>query len=127
MQKWIHHTVVGYVALLILIRMFAMPLACVDYAWNLDYIASSLCENKARPEMQCNGQCHLKKQLAKTADTTETPAQKNSSKTMTVDFFQEVKKFSFSAAVSISTFYPAISGSFCLPGYKGNIFHPPIA
>lgn len=32
---------------------------------NQAYIAQELCENKARPQMHCNGRCHLKKQLAK--------------------------------------------------------------
>lgn len=32
---------------------------------NQAYIAKELCENKAKPQMHCNGRCHLKKQLAK--------------------------------------------------------------
>lgn len=32
---------------------------------NQAYIARELCENKAKPQMHCNGRCHLKKQLAK--------------------------------------------------------------
>lgn len=30
---------------------------------NRDYAARVLCENKARPEMHCNGKCQLSKQL----------------------------------------------------------------
>jgi hypothetical protein len=30
---------------------------------NRDYIAKVLCENRARPEMHCNGQCYLAKKL----------------------------------------------------------------
>ena len=35
----------------------------VDYAWDAsDYAAH--CENTARPELQCNGKCHLMKEMA---------------------------------------------------------------
>lgn len=37
----------------------------VNYVANYDYIATVLCENKDKPELQCNGQCYLMKQLAK--------------------------------------------------------------
>ena len=39
----------------------------VDYLVNYDYIVETLCENKDRPEMNCNGKCHLSKELAKEA------------------------------------------------------------
>lgn len=37
----------------------------VNYVTNYDYIATVLCENKDKPELKCNGQCYLMKQLAK--------------------------------------------------------------
>lgn len=39
----------------------------VEYIVNYDYIVNVLCENKDKPEMQCNGKCHLTKELAKEA------------------------------------------------------------
>lgn len=39
----------------------------MEYWLNRDYIAQVLCVNKSRPEMQCHGKCHLKKQLEKDA------------------------------------------------------------
>lgn len=35
----------------------------VEYVINQDYIAEFLCMNKDKPELQCNGKCHLVKQL----------------------------------------------------------------
>lgn len=32
---------------------------------NQEYISKNLCENKDKPVMQCNGKCHLKKELEK--------------------------------------------------------------
>lgn len=39
----------------------------INYAFNKDYIATTLCENKDKPMMHCNGKCHLEKELKKTA------------------------------------------------------------
>ncbi|WP_203256028.1 hypothetical protein [Hyunsoonleella ulvae] len=37
----------------------------VEYIINQDYIAEFLCINKDKPEIQCNGKCHLVKQIEK--------------------------------------------------------------
>jgi len=37
----------------------------VGYLINKDYIAANLCENKDKPEMNCEGKCQLTVQLAK--------------------------------------------------------------
>lgn len=42
----------------------------VEYAINQDYIAEFLCINKEKPEMQCNGKCHLYKELEKQQEET---------------------------------------------------------
>lgn len=33
------------------------------YQLNIDYIIETYCVNKEEPELQCNGKCHLAKQL----------------------------------------------------------------
>lgn len=54
-------------SLLIGMSLLAQPvgktLAVASFLSNQDYIAANLCENRARPEMHCNGKCHLRKQL----------------------------------------------------------------
>ena len=40
-------------------------LPVLSYFVNYEYIANELCENQDKPEMECNGKCHLKKELAK--------------------------------------------------------------
>lgn len=37
----------------------------LEYIINQDYIAEFLCINKDKPELQCNGKCHLVKQIEK--------------------------------------------------------------
>ncbi len=43
----------------------------LDYYKNKDYIASTLCINKDKPQKKCEGKCHLNKQLAKTQEKGE--------------------------------------------------------
>jgi hypothetical protein len=50
-------------------RFVSKPIFPVmDYAINYDYISKVLCINKDKPELKCNGKCHLMKELAKTED-----------------------------------------------------------
>jgi hypothetical protein len=37
----------------------------LDYALHYNYIKTVLCVNKDKPEMHCNGQCHLKQMIKK--------------------------------------------------------------
>lgn len=46
-------------------KLVAMVYIQVDFIVNQQEITAKLCENKAKPKLQCNGKCHLKKQLAK--------------------------------------------------------------
>lgn len=53
--------------------MLAMlkPIApIVEYVINQDYIAEFLCINQDKPEMQCNGKCHLYKEVKKQQEET---------------------------------------------------------
>ncbi|OCA79529.1 hypothetical protein BBH99_18635 [Chryseobacterium contaminans] len=52
-----------------------MPLA--EYAVNYNYIVNTLCVNKSKPELHCNGKCYLSKEVAKTnVDAESTPFNK---------------------------------------------------
>jgi hypothetical protein len=43
----------------------------VEYILNKAYIAQTLCENKEKPELQCEGKCHLAKEITKANDAGE--------------------------------------------------------
>ncbi len=54
---------------IIALLFFLKPLFPVlEYALNYEYISKVLCENKDKPEMKCNGKCHLMKEMAKAAE-----------------------------------------------------------
>lgn len=44
------------------IQTFETALISLNFTINQDYFAS-ICTNKDKPEMECNGKCHLKKQI----------------------------------------------------------------
>ena len=48
--------------------VFKSLLPVVEYVVNYEYISKVLCVNKAKPELQCNGKCHLMKELAKASE-----------------------------------------------------------
>jgi len=40
----------------------------ICYHLNKDFISSTFCENKNKPELQCDGKCYMKKQLKATEE-----------------------------------------------------------
>lgn len=55
-----------FFSILIVFTIALRPvLPVVNYVVNYDYIAEKLCENKAKPELMCNGKCYLSKELSK--------------------------------------------------------------
>lgn len=51
--------------------VFRPLIPMVEYAVNYKYIVNTLCVNKSKPEIHCNGKCYLSKELAKTNNDTE--------------------------------------------------------
>ncbi|MEM0997325.1 MAG: hypothetical protein AAGN35_09615 [Bacteroidota bacterium] len=45
----------------------------LSYRYNYAYIATVLCINRDKPEMRCNGACHLKKMVKETQKSAQHP------------------------------------------------------
>lgn len=57
------------IIIIVILAIFLKPiLPVVDYVINYEYISKVLCENKAKPQLKCNGKCHLMKELAKASE-----------------------------------------------------------
>lgn len=75
----------------------------IDYVVNYHYIATVLCVNKAKPQMHCNGKCHLMKEMAKESES-EKPI---SSDKKSVAFEYEILFFQrIEPILPIQGFYP---------------------
>ena len=46
-------------------HQFTAVFILIDYELNKDWVTLKYCENKDKPEMNCQGKCHLIKQLQK--------------------------------------------------------------
>lgn len=117
-----------FVIILTLIMTFKPVLPLVDYAVNYDYISEVLCINKDKPELKCNGKCHLQNELAKASDdSSEQNNQENNLKISQVEF-SSLHVFSISiSAISepLESNIPLFNNNYSyLPSYS--IFHPPL-
>ena len=110
--------------------MFLKPvLPVLEYIVNYDYIVSELCENKSKPELHCNGKCHLEKELAKASasDATNSSEKKTSFQQTEIVFCQELefmdfRQIYFPNTTLISNNY----SNFYFHLNNGYVFHPPI-
>ncbi len=116
--------------ILIALTLFLKPVfPVVDYIVNYDYITKVLCENKAKPELKCNGKCHLMKEMASQSEK-ENPLQNNkkvATSESEVLFFQEIATLQFSQVFIHNTLINLDHYSnqyFHLN--SSNVFHPPI-
>ena len=115
--------------LILSLLVFIKPVVPVfEYVINYEYIAKVLCINKDKPEMQCNGKCHLMQELAKTSEKELplTPTKKHVVTETEVLFYQELESFAFDCFFNESTlhitsnyvnFYQLLKSS--------GTFHPP--
>ena len=117
------------VVVIALVFLLKPILPVLEYAINYDYISKTLCINKAKPKMHCNGKCHLMKELAKASES-EKPIssdRKSSVKNLTEElFFQSIQ--SLIKAPKYFQFQKAIPNNYSnLYFFKigCSIFHPP--
>lgn len=100
----------------------------MDYVINYEYIATQLCENKEKPELKCNGKCHLAKELAKASEEEKPISQNKKNQTSEIEFlyFNQVTDFNFKTIFKfsrkeINTFY----FNFYKRKHSSSTFHPP--
>lgn len=56
------------IIVIVALMLFLKPIYPVlEYVLQYDYISTTLCKNTNKPELKCNGKCHLVSELAKTA------------------------------------------------------------
>ncbi len=103
-----------------------MPL--MDYAVNYNFISKNLCENKAKPELLCNGKCYLKKEIAKTStDQSKNDCRINISALADTFIINETFAFSYNNFILIENL--KINSDFSTSynfSIFSKIFHPPL-
>jgi hypothetical protein len=109
----------------LLLQSFSTVGILIHYQLNKEFIAKNLCENRNKPQMHCNGKCHLAKQLKKA----EAEESKNHSKRInTQEFFSLFSSRSASVILVPDTkgteMVFAYSNHYS-SAYTGSPFHPP--
>jgi hypothetical protein len=127
MSRLIHYCTVVYFALIVLIRMMAMPISLIDYALNKNFIAANLCENRFKSEVHCAGTCYLGKQLARANENQNTQDHKGTVKILIIDFFEPVAQPSFGCNHVSAVQHFAVNSIQIRDHYRDNLFRPPIA
>lgn len=100
----------------------------MDYVVNYDYISKVLCINKEKPKLNCNGKCHLIKELAKASDqnTPSSSNKKNTNSQFEILFFELLKPFQIGFGYKCNT--EDLSNCYSnLYAYDSSdsLFHPP--
>jgi hypothetical protein len=126
MNKVIHHCTVIYLALIVLIRMMAMPISLINYSLNKNFIAENLCENRFNSEVHCAGKCFLNKQLARSGDSQNTQDRQGTVKIVIIDFFESIAEPQFGCS-SLTAAHPfAMNTQQTNDHYRNHLLRPPI-
>ncbi len=106
--------------------LFKPILPVVEYVVLYDYIKNELCVNKDKPELACNGKCHLSKEMANAADN-DAEKHRFSSAESHIITFQEIDDNFFVTPiiplVNKTNFIYTITYHFSFSDF---IFRPPI-
>lgn len=109
---------------IMMLSTFAHTMIFVHYLINKQYYESVLCENKAKPKMNCHGKCHMMKEMKEQDKKEQGPASPTKEKNETIQFLQEGILFSFSTYLETTK-----HNSFYLlrkpQSISFSIFHPP--
>ena len=107
----------------IITQLLSALIIIVNYEIHKDYITQNFCENKNKPQMHCNGKCHLKKQLQKQEKNENAPVNPIKAKTEMQLFCQKMN-FSFITPVKEKHTYSFYLQKKITPPLS-SIFHPP--
>ena len=61
LSRWVTYLLLS----MMLVYTFSQSVIVTDYLINIEYITKVFCVNKEKPQMKCNGKCHLAKELQK--------------------------------------------------------------
>ena len=118
--------VVPILLISILINSLGHTLLFANYLLNKNFYATVLCENKEKPQLHCEGKCHLKKELKQQEEQEKNPISSIKVKIETIQLFQQLSHFSI-ITNNESKVCPILTsiGKISSPAFF--IFHPPRA
>lgn len=117
--------IVFIVALFMLIKP-VFPV--IDYIINYDYISTQLCENIKKPELKCNGKCHLKKQLANEAKKSDSKSNERKSNSISFEvlYCEIINSYILNFTIPFDKRVQSLYNCIYFRLNSTTIFHPPI-
>ena len=120
-----------FTAILLLVTLissnFSMFMIYAGFEMNQKYISETLCVNKARPWMHCNGKCYFMKKVHQAEENEKKQDAKDNLNRLELSFFQEPYQLSFIEPVILYTVkasVPAYTYQYS-SRYIDTIFRPP--
>ena len=114
---------------LLLLQTFSKWIVLVNYTVNRDYIAKTLCENRDKPKLNCNGKCQLMKNMA--AEEDQNNKTSSGSSIAKLSFSEFWPTHNLMSSIDISVTVKSVHHSFYLitkpASFHSSIFHPPLA
>lgn len=108
----------------LLFQNIGKTITVLSFLSNQDFITRNLCENRAKPEMHCNGKCHLRKQIKKDEqEIPKIPASVKNYETLSESVCENL--FAGFIFASSSDFVFPESGNFSEQDFLRSVFHPP--
>lgn len=95
-----------------------------EFKSNQAYIAATLCENRDRPELNCQGKCYLMKKL-KDAEDKEKKQENQAQKKASVDLFFLNETAAPALVITVPAKKKPSIQRFKLPEFNREIAHPP--
>ncbi|MCZ4409506.1 hypothetical protein O3Q51_11845 [Cryomorphaceae bacterium 1068] len=117
---------VAAISLLILLiaPMLSKLFLVTNYLYQYDYYVNVLCENKEKPELKCNGTCHLAQELKVVEEKESSPELPAQVKVEPPLFYQEVEEVLISV-INEQITYPESSASHYISPFLKASLPPP--
>lgn len=116
---------IAFILLLVMMVPALIKLGIVgNYLVQYNHYVTVLCENKDKPALECNGKCHLVKELKVANAPIESPILPSVASMEPVFFMEDLTvRLPFHEVESDSILFHAISGK--PEGFASSIFQPP--
>jgi len=107
-----------------LLQSFNQTLVLTGFYFNQDYIAKTQCENRYRPQLNCNGKCILAKKLKEADNNNRQNQDKNIEQTLQLFYSSSFIDDLINNFLAVNRKYALYSNSL-IEGFRLPIFHPP--
>lgn len=121
------HVITILVLVAILLQPFSNAVILLNYTINKEYISKNICENRKKPQLRCNGKCHLMKQLKKENKQQEQSPLALLKCNVQVQYVEEQQEYIFSnTETRVAVNFPRyLIGN--TSAESQSVFHPPTA